>query len=110
MKQRKPVLVQCVKSGSVVKVEIFDTLKFVYEKYAAKFNAKDYHSWRNCLPKGKPYNMITLTCVGDRLYISNSEFLTEEIVNQRYGERFATALKSKDFFKIRYQFGWSYEK
>jgi hypothetical protein len=58
----------------------------------------------------KPYNFFTLTYVGNRLYISNSEFLTEESIKQQYGEKISKALAAKGFFKIRYQYGWSYEK
>jgi hypothetical protein len=87
----KPVLVQTLKSGTLVSVEVFSTLKHFYDKYSGQLAYKDYHSFRSSLTHlYHRYNTITLTSHDGQILVSNAKWLFEEEVSAEDAKKLKT--------------------
>jgi hypothetical protein len=78
----KPVLVQTIKGGALVSVEVFSTLKHFYDKYSSQLSYKDYNSFRASLNHlFHRYNTITLNNHDGQIFVANAKWLFEEEVS-----------------------------
>ncbi|GHU98544.1 hypothetical protein FACS189483_06690 [Spirochaetia bacterium] len=92
----KPVLVQTMKSDTLVSLEFFSTLKHFYDKYSSQLTYKDYHSFRSSLAHlYHRYNTITLNNHDGQIMVGKAEWLFEEEVSVEDAKK----LKSLGFWQ-----------